>query len=142
MSKPPAPDTLSVHLPEPTGRDAHDSPYWRIGPVLISVGVITSGPDTGRHGVFVDSFEATPAGTATALAAAVSAAGRAAAAADARAAAAHTRAEQVEEIARAETPGDLLRILHAAEESGDYESADLFRDALAWQTDHAEVTTS
>lgn len=85
MSKPPAPDTLHLHLPEPTGRDAHDSPFWRIGPILISVGVITSGPQTGRHGVFVAPFGPIPAGEAMAVAATFLAADQAAKNADARA---------------------------------------------------------
>ena len=86
MTKPPAPDTIHLHLPEPTGRDAHDSPFWRIGPILILVGVITTGDETGRHGVFVDNFGSKiPAGQSVTVAAAIVAADRAAQVANTRA---------------------------------------------------------
>lgn len=134
MGKPSAPDTISLHMPEPTGRDAHDSPYWKVGPVLVSVAVIEYGEDAGKHGVFVDSFEAVT--DALQLAAAILAANKVRMAADARAARARTRTEQVEEIARNESTADLLKMQDSALRSGDTESANLFSDAVMWQAAH------
>lgn len=139
MGKPSAPDTISLYMPEPTGRDDRGSPFWRVGPVKISVEVIEYGEDAGKHGVFVDSFEALPEGRSIDVLSVIAAAYVEVQAANARAErfAAMTRAEQVEDIAHNETPEALNEAMESAFTSGDHTSVSLFYDALVWQAENA-----